>query len=194
MARAARDAARPSLVDASMPVSIRDAKSSPADRAWIERVYSEYLVDLADGRTGVFPALLVTGQRPRELLAPWYRDDNSAPFVIVRAGQAAGFALVQGVPARAAPVANIRLTEFFIQKPLRGLGIGREAATLLFNRYAGDWLVTTPTQQRGAVEFWKKVISRHTGGRFREQRDGGEVRYSFTTRRAAQETVDGGPG
>lgn len=177
-----------------MSVSIRDAKSLPADRAWIERAYGEYLDDLAGGRTGVFPALLVTGQRARELLAPWYRDDHSAPFVILRAGQPAGFALVQGVPRHAAPAANIRLTEFFIQKPLRGLGVGREAATLLFDRYAGDWLVTVPTQQRGAAVFWKKVISRHTGGRFSEQREGGEVRYRFTTGRAAEEPAGVGPG
>lgn len=167
-----------------MSVSIRDAKGSPADRAWIEHAYGEYLDDLAEGHTGVFPTLLVTGQRPSDLLAPWYRDDHAAPFVILRSGRHAGFALVQDVPGRARPASHIRLTEFFVQKPLRGLGIGREAATLLFNRFAGDWIVTAPVQQRGAVAFWKRVIAGHTGGRFREQRDGGEVRYSFTMRRA----------
>lgn len=167
-----------------MSVSIRDARHATADRAWIEHAYADYLADLADGRTGVFPALLVTGQRPRDLLAAWYRDGHSAPFVILRSGRPAGFALVQDLPARARPVKSIRLTEFFVQKQQRGLGVGREAATLLFNRFAGDWLVTTPTQQRGAIAFWHKVISGHTGGRFQEQRDSGEVRYSFTAQRA----------
>lgn len=177
-----------------MSVSIRDAKHSPADRAWIERAYGDYLVDLADGRTGVFPALLVTGQRPRDLLAPWYRDEHSAPYIILRAGQPAGFALVQDVPLRSVAAKNVRLTEFFVHKPLRGLGVGREAAALLFNRYAGDWLVSTPTQQRGAVAFWRKVIGGHTGGRFREQRDSGEVRYSFTINRPVPGSSRDGPG
>ncbi len=177
-----------------MSVSIRDAKHSPADRAWIERAYGDYLVDLADGRTGVFPALLVTGQRPGDLLAPWYRDDHATPFIILRSGQPAGFALVQDAPAHVAAAKNLRLTEFFVQEPWRGLGVGRAAATLLFNRFAGDWLVTTPVQQRGAVAFWRKVITGHTGGRFREQRDGGEVRYSFTARRPAPDAPHDGPG
>lgn len=177
-----------------MSVSIRDARHAPADRAWIEHAYGEYLADLADGRTGVFPALLVTGQRPRDLLAAWYRDDHSAPFIILRSGRPAGFALVQDVPLRARPATSIRLTEFFVQKMQRGLGVGREAATLLFNRYAGDWHVATPTQQRGAVAFWRKVISGHTGGRFREQRDGSEVRYSFTVRRTVPDAAHDGPG
>lgn len=177
-----------------MSVSIRDARNSPADRAWIEHAYGEYLDDLADGTTGVFPALLVTGQRPVDLLAPWFRDNRSVPFVILRSGRHAGFALVQDVPVRAAPTGSIRLTEFFVQKPLRGLGIGREAAALLFNRYAGNWLVTTPTRYRGAVAFWKRVIRGCTGGRFREQRGSGEVRYSFTMRRAAADTPRDTPG
>lgn len=168
-----------------MTVSIRDARQSPADRAWIERAYGDYLVDLADGRTGIFPALLVTGQRPADLLAPWYRDAHATPFVILRSGRPVGFALVQDTPARAAQDASNRLTEFYVQKPVRGLGIGREAAALLFNRYAGGWQVTAPTQQQGAVAFWRKVIRGYTAGRFREQRDSGEVSYSFTTRGTA---------
>lgn len=177
-----------------MTVSLREARHSPADRAWIEQVYGEYLDDLSAGHTGVFPALTVTGQRTRDLLAPWYRDDSAAPFVILRAGQPAGFALVQGVPAHGGPAVGIRLTEFFIRKPLRGLGLGREAAVLLFNRYDGDWTVAAPAQQRTAVAFWRKVISRFTGGRFREQHDGGEVRYSFSARQAApRSTTDAAP-
>lgn len=176
-----------------MTTSIRDARHSAEDRAWIERAYSDYLDDLVVGHTGVFPALTVTGQRARDLLAPWYRDDSSAPYVILRAGQPAGFALVQGVPARNRPVANLRLTEFFISKPLRGLGLGREAAALLFNRYEGDWVVAAPTQQRGAVAFWKKIISGFTHGRFRESLDSGEVRYSFTARRAPPRVLDDSP-
>lgn len=167
-----------------MSVSIRDARHAPADRAWIEHAYAEYLSDLADGRTGVFPALLVTGQRPRDLLAAWYRDDHSAPFVILRSGRPAGFALVQDVPVREPSTKGVRLTEFFVEKPQRGLGVGRAAATLLFDRYAGEWLVTAPAQH-GAAAFWRKVITAYTGGRFRERRDSGEVRYSFTARRAA---------
>ncbi len=50
-----------------MPVSIRDAQHSPADRAWIQSQYGEYLEDLSrlSMNTGVFPAAGEYGERLR---------------------------------------------------------------------------------------------------------------------------------
>ena len=95
-----------------MAVSIRNARNSGEDRRWIERAYREYLDDLAVGGTGVFPALLVTGQASDDLLGPWFHDERSMPFVILRAGEPAGFALVQRTsPVREGPQ-GIRVCDY----------------------------------------------------------------------------------
>jgi predicted acetyltransferase len=167
-----------------MAVSIRDARQSGEDRRWIERAYREYLDDIAAGGTGVFPALLVTGQASEDLLGPWFHDERSMPFLILRSGEPAGFALVQRASAvRDGPQAEHRMTEFFVSPPLRRLGLGREAAQLLFNRFEGRWLVTESTTHAGAVAFWRRVIGAYTRGRYRERLSGGEVQHRFESAR-----------
>lgn len=170
-----------------MAVSIRDARTSGEDRRWIERAYREYLDDIAHGATGVFPALMVTGQASQDLLGPWFQDQRSMPFLILREGEPAGFALVQRTSAvRDGPQAEYRLTEFFVARRLRRLGLGREAAQLLFARFEGRWLVTESTGHAGAIAFWRHVIGAYTRGRYRERLAGGEVQHLFeSTRRPA---------
>lgn len=167
-----------------MTVSIREANRSGADRDWMERAYRAYLDDLVEGGTGVFPALEVTGQRPSDLLDSWFRDERSMPFVILRDGAPAGFALVQRTsPSRAGSGPAFRLIEFFVDKGFRRRGLGREAALLLFSRFEGDWLVTESTRDRGAVAFWRRVIAGYTHGQFRERLAGSEVQHSFSSAR-----------
>jgi predicted acetyltransferase len=165
-----------------MAVSIRDARRSNEDREWIKRAYREYLDDLRAGGTGAFPALTVTGQESHDLLDSWFRDQRSTPIIVLREGEPAGFALVQqtSVPG-SGPLASFRLTEFFVSRSMRRLGVGREAATLLFNRFRGQWLVPESTRHRQAVEFWRRVIRDYTRGRYREQFAGDEVQQTFTS-------------
>lgn len=171
-----------------MAVSIRDARRSREDRKWIERAYREYLDDLAAGGTGVFPAVAVTGQVSQDLLGGWFHDKRSTPFIILRAGEPAGFALVQRTSAAPeGPEAAYRMTEFFVERPSRRLGLGREAALLLFRRFEGRWLVTESTRDREAVAFWRGVIRGYTGGRFRERLANGEVQHTFSSSRRSAE-------
>jgi predicted acetyltransferase len=162
-----------------MTVTIRDARMARSDRAWIEAAYHDYLDDLAAGATGVFPALDVTGQSERDLLAHWFRGESAVPLVILRSGSPVGFALVERT-VTAGPY-RYRMTEFFIRRDERRLGLGREAASLIFTRFQGDWLVSESTRNQGAVAFWRKVIGAWTHGRFRERLADGEVRHSFTS-------------
>jgi predicted acetyltransferase len=172
-----------------MAVSIRDARRSRDDRRWIEQVYREYLVDLAAGGTGVFPALTVTGQESQDLLGAWFHNERSMPFVVLRDGEPAGFALVERTSmAPPGPQATYRLTEFFVRQPQRRRGLGREAASLLFDRFEGRWLVTESTRNREAVAFWRNVIGGYTRGRYRERVAGGEIQHTFSSAsRAAAE-------
>jgi len=171
-----------------MAVSVRDARRSGEDRKWIERAYHLYLDDLGSGGTGVFPALTVTGQGPQDLLDSWFRDPRATPLVLLREGQPAGFALVQQTSTPASgPLASFRLTEFYVSRPMRRLGVGREAARLLFNRFQGQWLVPQSTRDRQALEFWRRVIRDYTRGRYRERLAGGELQHTFTSRSEADD-------
>lgn len=162
-----------------MTVSIRDARSARGDRTWIEAAYHDYLDDLAGGATGVFPAVDVTGQTERDLLAHWFRGENSLPLLILREGAPVGFALVERT-VTAGPH-RYRLTEFYIRRQERRLGLGSEAAGLIFTRFQGDWLVCESTRNRAAIAFWRRVIVAWTRGRCRERLADGEVRHTFTS-------------
>ncbi len=60
-----------------MTVSVRDARSSPADRRWIQGVYREYLDDLAPLNTGIFPVLGEVGHSEPDQLSRWFADSKS---------------------------------------------------------------------------------------------------------------------
>jgi len=170
-----------------MPISIREARASQQDRDWIEQAYGEYLADLSADHTGVFPSLAVTGQSTTELVQNWFRDERSVVFLILREAKPAGFALVQrDVAAQGDRARRYRLSEFFVRRPFRRLGVGRNAALLLFARFAGEWTIAEQARNPGAVRFWRRVVSDYTNGDFRERREHGEVEHHFTSMRAAQ--------
>jgi predicted acetyltransferase len=76
------------------------------------------------------------------------------------------------------------MSEFFVVSAARRRGVGAAAATLLFQRFAGDWEVVEDEHNRPALSFWRRVIGAQTGGRFSESRSGGEVRHRFLTQSA----------
>lgn len=163
-----------------MTVTVRDARASANDRRWIEGTYREYLDDLAPLNTGVFPALGEVGHREPDQLARWLADSSARIFTICKSSVPVGFAMI--VPGRAAPgrpAADFHMAEFFIARPHRRLGIGRSAATLLLDRFAGRWEVLEYLRNPDAVKFWRKVISSYTRGDYEERVANGEVRQSF---------------
>lgn len=166
-----------------MPVSVRDARSSPDDREWIRAVYRDYLSELSSSSssTGMFPVLGEWAEREHEFLAGWFADPGSHPFVILSGGQRAGFALVARPPALQRSQFEYQMAEFFIVPDARRRGVGALAAALLFTRFTGAWEVREDERNRAALQFWRWVIARETSGRYSETRTGGEVRHRFRT-------------
>jgi predicted acetyltransferase len=165
-----------------MPITIREARSSQADRDWIEETYGEYLADLSADTTGVFPSLTVTGQTVGEIIQGWFHDDRCTAFIILREREPVGFAVVQrSLSGSGEPKRQFRLSEFFIRKPFRSKGVGRGAAMLLFARYAGEWTIAEQSRNPGAIRFWRRVVSEFTNGKFREKRGQGEIAHMFTS-------------
>jgi predicted acetyltransferase len=160
-------------------VTLRDARSDESDRAWIRAVYGDYLSELALSRSGIFPVSAEWRARDDELLADWIRDPAAHPFVILAEGARAGFARVTRLPAWPRGGADFRMSEFFIAPAARRRGVGARAAMLLFSRFEGEWEVLEDASNRQALAFWRRVISVQSAGRFREIREGNEVRQRF---------------
>jgi predicted acetyltransferase len=170
-----------------VPVTIRDAQNNTADRNWIQRQYPEYLEDLSQlsMNTGVFPAGGEYGEREQELLARWFADDSSHPLILQKNDKPIGFALVSRPPRNQRDTIDYRMAEFFIVPAQRRTGAGRDAAALIFSRFAGAWEITEFLYNKPAVAFWRSVVGQFTGGRFKEQTVHGEVRQTFTTKHAS---------
>ena len=169
-----------------MPVTIRDARNNETDRNWIQRHYPEYLEDLSQlsMNTGMFPAGDY-GEREQELMARWFADDSSHPLILQKNDRPIGFALVRRPPRKQRDTVDYRMAEFFIAPAYRRKGAGRDAAALIFSRFAGAWEITEFLYNKPAVAFWRSVVGKITGGRYREQTLHGEVRQTFTTKHAS---------
>ena len=172
-----------------MSVSIRDARNSMVDRQYIQKAFNDYLDDLTriNMNTGMFPAYAASdefGDRQPEMMARWFADDSSHPLVILRNEQPVGFALVSRPVMKTATSADHRLAEFFVTKSARRLGVGREAAVLIFNRFSGRWEITEILGNQPAVAFWRDVVGGYTNGDFRESIRQGEIHHSFNTQQA----------
>jgi predicted acetyltransferase len=164
---------------AAVSISVRDARSTPADRLWIQSVYREYLDDLNPG-TGIFPALREIGHREPDQIAHWFGDPNTYPLVIVKGNEPVGFARVLRTVASAAqPRIDYRMAEFFVTRARRRLGIGRVAVQLILSRFAGRWEITEYLRNAVAVNFWRRVVAAYTSGSYQERIINGEVHQVF---------------
>lgn len=170
-----------------MLVSIRDCRHSKKDRQWIQDVYPEYLDALADLNTGLFSVLGTSNPHQDEIFANWFSNDHSHPLVISKGSEPVGFALVTRprVAAAGESKANYHMSEFFVRKPHRRMGIGRDAAKLIFDRFAGDWEIVEYQRNPGAVSFWRHVLAVYCKGRYTERSRNGEVHQRFTSHPAA---------
>jgi predicted acetyltransferase len=165
-------------------VSIRDCRHSKKDRHWIQSVYGEYIDALADLNTGLFSVLGADNPREEEIFANWFSNDQSHPLVILKGPDAVGFALVTRprIAAAGEPAADYRMSEFFVRKQYRRVGLGRDAATLIFDRFAGDWQIVEYLRNPGAVAFWRRVISVYCADSYTERTRHGEVQHRFRSR------------
>ena len=153
-----------------MSLALRDARL-PHPRAWLERAYGEWLRELGARSDD----LLAAGSQLAALLG----EHAVEVFVFERDGRYAGFAIVRTL----SPTAR-RLDEFYIVVTERRLGVGREAARLLFNRFVGEWEIVTLQRDVAALGFWRSVLPRYAARGVSEQRLAGEVRQRFSSKGA----------
>ena len=174
---------------AAVSVSVRDARSAPADRLWIQSVYRDYLDDLNPG-TGIFPALGEVGHREPDQIAHWFGDPNTFPLIIVKGSEPVGFARVlRAVASAAQPRIDYRMAEFFVLRTRRRLGIGQTAVQLILSRFAGRWEISEYLRNAEAVSFWRRVVASYTRGSYQERIVNGEVHQVFDSGRPSPRTA-----
>jgi predicted acetyltransferase len=136
--------------------------ATPRDAVLLSNLLELYAHDLSeafalelgpDGRFG-YPKLPLY----------WSEPERRFPFLIRCGTQVVGFALVtRGSPASDDPDA-FDVAEFFVARRHRRSGVGRRAAFLLWNRFAGRWTVRVSEGNRSGRPFWASVIAEYTNG------------------------------
>jgi len=132
------------------------------DATLLANLLEFYIHDLSD----VFPVELGVEGRFGYGSLPlyWSQPDTHFAFLFRLNSRIAGFALVtRGSPATA-DSQEFDLAEFFVLRSYRRSGIGRIAASLLFDYLPGHWVVRVSEANSAAVPFWESTISRYTRG------------------------------
>ena len=77
------------------------------------------------------------------------------------------------------------MLEFFVLRRERRAGVGSRAANAVFDLHPGHWEVSKLLRNERAIRFWRRVIGKHTSGRFVESSTTQELRRTFRSRGAA---------
>ena len=93
----------------------------------------------------------------------YWIEPNRFPYKITVDSRIAGCALVRKLKPSVHSIA-----EFFILRPYRNSGIGKEVAYWLFHQYPGEWRVSQDEGNLAAQAFWRKIIGELTRGEYRD--------------------------
>jgi len=138
------------------------APAMPCDAAVLSNLLELYSHDLSQ----VFALELGTNGRfgYEKLPLYWSEPERRFPFLIRLGARVAGFVLVtRGSPASDDPN-GFDIAEFFVLRRYRRSGVGRQAAFLLWNRFAAHWIVRVSEGNKNGLRFWANVIAEYTGG------------------------------
>ena len=106
-------------------------------------------------------------------LESYWSDPARYPFLIMSAGQVAGFALVRRLNARN----ELEMAEFYVVPEFRRAGIGRAAAQALFARFPVKWRVSVLDSNTVGGLFWSQVVPSETPAQIKN----GRTVFSFST-------------
>lgn len=107
----------------------------------------------------------------------WAEADTNYPFLIFVDDHIAGFAFVKNINTDERSYHY--LAHFFILKKFRKKGIGKQAAKIIINSYAGEWELYQLERNIPAQTFWRRIITELTDGRYDERHENGRVYQTF---------------
>jgi hypothetical protein len=109
----------------------------------------------------LFSVLGASNSHQDEIFANWFSNDHSHPLVISKGADAGGICAGEPAPGRRGRRDPGQLPYVGVLHPQAApaLGIGRDAAKLIFDRFAGDWEIVEYQRNPSAVTFWRHVLS-----------------------------------
>jgi predicted acetyltransferase len=101
-------------------------------------------------------------------LDAYWRDAWRHPFLIRVEIKLAGFALISTKSHLTGVSGVADVSEFFVMKRYRRMGVGRAAAMAAFDQFKGPWEVRQRRENAEATAFWRRVIDEYTRGEYQE--------------------------
>lgn len=98
------------------------------------------------------------------------------PFLVRADGELAGFALVRFIND------TYLMSEFFVLRPYRQHGVGREAALAVFRKFPGKWIIHQVSRNLPAQSFWRRIIAEYTDENYDDSTDERGVTQKFISR------------
>ena len=99
-------------------------------------------------------------------LDTYWIEPGRYPFLIKADGKLAGFVLVNKHSYRTPDEDLHSIAEFFVLRKYRRLGIGKQVAVMIFERFPGKWEVNQHPDNLFSIQFWEDVISSYTNGNY----------------------------
>ncbi len=96
----------------------------------------------------------------------YWNEEGRYPFFIRVNGKLAGLVLVRSCCEHNHLPNPHNIAEFFVMKKYRQKGVGRMAATMIFDMFHGGWEVSQWINNVPAQNFWGKVIADYTDGKY----------------------------
>lgn len=97
----------------------------------------------------------------------YFEEPTRKAFLIKVGNELAGFVLLNQAGIYPDTVWN--MGEFFITAKFQGKGLGFLVSSELWNMYPGLWEVSVIPENKPALNFWRKTISKITMGNFQEE-------------------------
>lgn len=124
-----------------------------------------------------------------EHLHSYWEEPDRHPFIITVNGHLAGFAFVRKGSEISKDADVWDMSEFFVVRGVRRLGVGMRAAQEIWRKFPGRWEVRVMERNQKAGAFWQRAIHEFLGEAveplpFAKEGQGWHV-FSFESERAA---------
>lgn len=140
-------------------------KASKEDKTIIQNLGRFYVYEMSR-YCGFLPSWEVPSNGLFECidLSSYFEKPDRHAFLIKVDDELAGFVLINKVGST--PDVDWNIGEFFIVSKFQGKGVGRHVAKQVFNQFPGVWETSQIPENKAAIEFWDKVVSRYSNGQF----------------------------
>jgi predicted acetyltransferase len=158
-------------------VDVRSAKKREA--SLIAPLLQDYMAEFAEFES-------VEQDEDGNYLYPYFdhywEDPNRYPFLFRIGDVPAGFALLRFDVDPMNGTELMDMAEFYVVPRFRREGVGRDAATRLWDLFPGRWSVRVLRSNKNAYPFWKETIRVYTSSNYNEQPPDGFIggMYTFT--------------